>query len=167
MPVFETGALPIRLTLRYAESYSLDEPVLIDTSSVSRPARGARHSCRRQDLNLHKTVLETAASAVGLLRPRFRNPCTNFACGSAHPPSFFTSQCSEQDSNLHQRDSHSRASAGWAIRACSGRRRDLNPHHLGANQRSFQVGRRAHHVRRHGKDSNLHPRPSEGRALLR
>src|SRR5687768_7250764 len=72
-------------------------------------------SCRRQDSNLHKTVLETAASAVGLLRPRFRSPCTNLACGSAHPQSF--SQCSEQDSNLHQRDSHSRASAGWATGA--------------------------------------------------
>ena len=36
--------------------------------------RSAHHdhrtsSCRRQDSNLHKTVLETAASAVGLLRP--------------------------------------------------------------------------------------------------
>ena len=44
----------------------------------------------------------------------FRRACTQRRrriCTSAHP------QCSEQDSNLHQRDSHSRASAGWATGA--------------------------------------------------
>ena len=41
------------------------------------------------------------------------------------PPRVFHSQCpecSEQDSNLHQRDSHSRASAGWATGAKSSSR---------------------------------------------
>ena len=80
-------------------------------------------SCRRQDLNLHLTVLETAASAVGPLR----------RCSI---------RCSEQGSNLQQRDSHSRASAGWATRALvshSGSWRDSNPHLLGANQASCQL----------------------------
>ena len=98
-------------------------------------------------------VLETAASAVGLLRPEA-----------------FT--CSAQDSNLQQRDSHSRASAVWATRATdfSGRRRDSNPHPLGASQGSCQledgpsVFSIQHFLQRCEQDSNLHPRPSEGRA---
>ena len=48
--------------------------------------------------------------------------------------------CSGQDSNLHQRDSRSRASAGWATGApvpfSSGRRRESNPHPPGANRLS-------------------------------
>ena len=76
-----------------------------------------------------EAVLETAASAVGPLRP--------------------SSRCSEQDSNLHQRDSRSRASADWATRASARanshvlewRRRDLNPRFLGAGQASYRVGR--------------------------
>ena len=72
-PVFETGALPIRLTLRLTESYSLDEPLLIRHFLFIRRVRCAHRdspsTCRRQDSNLHLAVLETAASAVGLLRP--------------------------------------------------------------------------------------------------
>ncbi len=48
-------------------------------------------------------------------------------------------------------------------------RRDLNPHRLGANQASCQLedGPVFFCPKRCGKDSNLHPRPSEGRALIR
>ena len=143
-PVFETGALPVRLTLHFRSQMMMNRCY---SSPRSFPiAAGRIRTCTC-------AVLETAASAVGLLRPE-------------------AFMCSAQDSNLQQRDSHSRASAVWATRATdfSGRRRDSNPHPLGANQGSCQledgpsVFSIQHFLQRCEQDSNLHPRPSEGRA---
>jgi hypothetical protein len=83
----------------------------------------------------------------------------------------FHLKCFGQDSNLHERAPQARASANWATEATTSQwsRRDLNPHRLGANQASCQLedGPAFFDPQRCGKDSNLHPRPSEGRALIR
>lgn len=111
------------------------------------------------------SVLETAASAVGLLRLIQDAPKRTQQCRP---------RCSEQDSNLHKRGPQPRASASWAIRASlqcrptrqhcttvSGARRDLNPHLLGASQASSQVGRRPRSCQWSRQDSNLHLTGSE------
>ena len=82
-------------------------------------AAGRTRTCTR-------AVLETAASAGGLLRPFDSNEL----------------QCSGQDSNLHHRGSRPRASADWATRADA-------------------------EFMRCEKGSNLQPRPSDSRALVR
>lgn len=77
-PVFETGALPVQPTLRRSEPSLLDElllmiqhlplacsPVHLFHASKARIAAGG--------IRTHtQTVLETAASAVGLPRPEFK-----------------------------------------------------------------------------------------------
>ena len=118
-PVFETGALPVRLTLRFSRSR-----VVIDYST----------------------------------------PC-------------FSSQCFGQDSNQHERAPQARASANWATEA-SCRPEDWIPEGLEPSSPGCKPGvlplddgpvcsffRAFRSRQRCGKDLNLHPRPSEGRAL--
>ena len=88
------------------------------------------------------------------------------------------SQCSEQDSNLQQRESRSRASAGIGLPEHPGRTRRSAPTKLQWTpegvEPSFPGGKPGVFPLDDGpkfsccgKDSNLQPRPSEGRALFR
>jgi hypothetical protein len=135
VPVFETGALPVRLTLHFR---SLIHCMMIRCYSCRTPC-------------MPQAGFEPAPARF--LRPP---PLPLGYCGP---------RCSEQDSNLHLRDSRSRASTNWAIRA-TGRRRDSNPHRLGASQGSCRLDD-GPVLSCRGKGSNLQPRPSEGRALVR
>src|SRR5262245_57094823 len=91
VPTFTLGLVRWNTCLAMTRT-SVRSPFVCDRTIRSR-------QCRRQDSNLHLSVLETAASAVGLLRLQ-------------------NSQCSEQDSNLQHGVSQAPASAGgWATRA--------------------------------------------------
>src|SRR5205823_4821042 len=125
------------------------------------------------------SVLSTAAGTIRTCNSRFLRPpplplgycgslarsvlCAGFepACPRAGRPSQGRAYAS---------------SASRAFRSFNGRRRELNPHHLGANQGSFQLDdgpkrliTQHSPVLRGGsppaaREPHLHPRPSEGRA---
>jgi hypothetical protein len=160
-PVFETGALAVQPTLRRSESSVEipDElPFMIHFHLSTNAAGGIRTHTQ--------TVLETAASAVGLPRP--------FDCAQGRPH-----QCSGQDSNLQQRDSRSRASAeiGLPEHSSHWTPEGVEPSFPGCRPGVLPLDdgpidslcslRAGPKLPRCGKGSNLQPRPSESRALIR
>src|SRR5579871_425955 len=76
-------------------------------------------------------------------------------------------QCSEQDSNLQQRESRSRASAGIGLPEHQWTPEGIEPSFTGCKPGVFPLDDGPMFHSRCGKDSNLLPRPSEGRALIR
>jgi hypothetical protein len=88
-------------------------------------------------------VLETAASAVGLLR--------------------HYQQCSEQESNLQLREPQSRASCRWATGAFQWTLEGIEPSSSVCKTGALPLDDRPI-FQCCEKGSNLHPRPSEGRA---
>src|SRR5262245_12831670 len=113
--------------------------------------RHANHSAAGRIRTCICAVLETAASAVGLLRrssalSRIRT-CIIVILGHEPLPNWAT-----------------RASQRCTLNRSKWSRRDSNPHPLGASQGSSQLEDGPKVFRRCEKDSNLQPRPSEGRA---
>ena len=114
VPVFGTGALPVRLTLRFRN--------LMNSS---------RYSCRTCFLFMPQAGVEPAPRPF-LRRPplplgycgQFIEPLGGQGAKMPCPPvnpigQLCEAQCSEQDSNLQHRDSQSRASAGLGYQSKS------------------------------------------------
>jgi len=142
LPVFETGALPVQPTLRKPETSIevADELSLMTRLLIRTNAAGGSRTHTY-------AVLETAASSFGLPRRPLRNAlsrtrtCNNVTLDHAPLPN-------------------------WAIRAShmdAGGSRTLISW---LQARSLTVRRRAR-LSCCGKGSNLQPRPSESRALIR
>ena len=168
-PPFQGGR---RVSTAVPSAARANPPSQVSHDHVSTVARTQR---RVRDSNPHgikPAVFETAALPVRLtlrrsmnfrIRIRYRYSMTS-------PPRFRSPQtCFGQDSNLHERAPQARASANWATEAT--RSLAVDP---GGNRtliswvqaRCLPVRRRTQifPLQRCGKDSNLHPRPSEGRA---